>query len=192
MAIAIISFYDLIIAQFIPNPLILPRLVEIPTRLGLSWQTWMVILFGLVLIFLFEGAHQQIKRLTETKQVSLSNRENLFGAMAEVKLASIEVSGNIEDLRKKQNPYIIFAPGRWQHLDRIQSRFHHACEDLLKEVFAAGNTFETVLRPLKLCVENADKLDSLAISQLEQILTETRNKIDEPSQTIPAKEGSKT
>ncbi|MBA7687161.1 hypothetical protein ES703_95621 [subsurface metagenome] len=59
-ALAIIGLYDLLVAQFIPNPLVFPRMIEIPTRTGLPWQTWMVVFLVAVLILVFEGAHHYI------------------------------------------------------------------------------------------------------------------------------------
>lgn len=65
--LALIGLYDLFVAQFIPNPLVFPRVIDIPTRVGLSWQTWMVILLAAVLIMLFEGAHYHISSFENNK-----------------------------------------------------------------------------------------------------------------------------
>jgi hypothetical protein len=41
--------------------------IDIPTRVGLSWQTWMVILLAAVLIMLFEGTHYHISSFENNK-----------------------------------------------------------------------------------------------------------------------------
>lgn len=66
-ALFVVGFYDLLVAQLIPNPLVFPRMIEIPTRFGLSWQTWMVILLVALLILVFEGAHHHIKSFEQDR-----------------------------------------------------------------------------------------------------------------------------
>ncbi len=66
-AVAIIGFYDLFGAQFVPDTLILPRIFEIPSRIGWPWQTWMVVLLVALLILVFEGAHHHIKSFEQDR-----------------------------------------------------------------------------------------------------------------------------
>jgi len=125
--------------------------------------------------------------------IPIPNRDALFRAIAEVKIAALEVDENIQDLRRQEQGNVIFLnPERWGQLDRIRGRFKYACESLQREIFAAGSVVEPILKPLDLCMQSAIMFDSLAIGQLIELATETRNKIDELSQPIPYKGGSQT
>ena len=143
IAIAVIGFYDLVIAQFVPNPFVFPRVIEIPTRLGLSWQTWAVIILFVLLIMVFEGAHHQIRTQLKPKPVLLPNRKELINAIHQLKEAARETIWRYDIAKSKSE--IEDADGYTEALISYQlayDKFDEAEKRLECEKDIAGEMFK--------------------------------------------------
>ncbi|MFC1939476.1 hypothetical protein ACFLXO_02165 [Chloroflexota bacterium] len=145
---AVVGFYDLVIAQFVPNPLIFPRVVEIPTRLGLSWQTWGVIILFILLLMVFEGAHHQIKTQVKPKLIPLPNRLDLIRTMNQMKEAGREFIWEqfIVSVRKQQEQPIDDAE---QEANKAYANYLQMEKQFEQETLVAGEAYQRILELFK-------------------------------------------
>jgi len=158
---------------------------------NLTWFEFLSLALSISFFVVVSKLIWKINRYEKAKPV-LHNKKSLFDAMAGVKMAVGKVIGNIPELKRKRQGNTVFPPGRWEELDGIDNQFNIAYESLQKQIFTAGSVFESILKALDLCLQNAIALDPSAIGQLEGLITEARDKIDEISQPILDKEGSPT
>lgn len=171
-----------------------------------SWQvgiiTFSVFVVGIFFIYgliylwnLFRAPYRQRNEVlallfTKPKPLFLTNRDMLLRAIAEAEMATIEVADNIENLKLQEKGNVIFQDAEtWDKLLRIRGRFKNACEALEKEILVAGKSYEPILKPLYLFMQSSAILNASPVPSdknlmtfkynLEQLVTETRNKIDE-------------
>lgn len=123
------------------------------------------------------------------KPVFLANRDRLLITIAEARLATVDEADNIENVKLRIIGNTIFQDAEmWDKLARIKQRFDWACESLEREAFAAGSVFEPIIQPLIVYMRSAAESNSSTInpykSKLEEMVTITRNKIEELSQQV--------
>ncbi len=157
---------------------------------GLGVVTGFVTVFLAIYLWnLFRAPYRQRNEardllLAKPKPIPIPNHDTLFKAIAEARMATIEVAENIENLKlKKKGNFIFQDANMWDRLDRIQRRFGQACESLERETFVAGTVFEPILKPLLAYMRGAAELDSSTVSdykiELEEMVMITRNRIEE-------------
>lgn len=137
----------------------------------------------------------RILLMAKPKSVFLPNRDMLLRTIAEARMATIEWMENIEALKQQEEGkgnYIYFNEEIPIKLNKIRERFRYACEALEKEILVAGSDYETILKQLYMFMQASAILNASPVPnqgslltykyKLEELVTATRNKIDEISQ----------
>jgi hypothetical protein len=125
----------------------------------------------------------------------LTNRDELLRTIAEARIATIEFVESVENLKEhdKQSPNLINTD-ICAAVDKAQQRQKSALETMEKEILVAGSDYESILKPLYLFMQSSAILNASPTTnqgtiltykyKLEEIITQTRNKIDELSQPV--------
>ena len=133
----------------------------------------------------------------------LSNRDELLRVITEARIATIEFIEVINQLRKwdELNPNRVNVEAM-SAIQKIQDRQKNAYEAMEKEILVAGSDYEPILKPLYLFMQSSAILNASPTVQqgailtyklkLEEMITQTRNKITELSKPTSHKEGSQT
>ncbi len=128
------------------------------------------------------------------KPFILANREALLRTIAEARMATIGLVQHFEMLNRlgRENPNRIDIKAIGE-MEKTQQRFNQACESFEKEILVAGSDYEPILKPLYLFMQtsailnaspgNVSNRNTIMVykSKLEELVNETRNKIDESS-----------
>lgn len=145
------------------------------------------------------------KAITELSRqpelMPLSNRDELLRAITEGRIATIEFVKGVEDLMKweKLHPNLVNIEAMTT-INNAQQRQRKAFDEMEKEILVAGSDYEPILKPLYLFMQTSAILNASPTEnqstiltykfKLEEIITQTRNKITELSNPTSHKEGS--
>jgi hypothetical protein len=133
------------------------------------------------------------------KPKPLTNRDDLLRTIAEARIATIQFVQNVENLKKwtKLHPNLVNVEAM-STIKEAQHRQERAYEAMEKEILVAGSDYEPILKPLysfmqSSAILNASPTDNQSTVltykfRLEEIITQTRNKIIELSKPTSHKE----
>lgn len=133
----------------------------------------------------------------------LSNRDELLRVITEARIATIEFVEvvNYSKNWEKSSPNLVNIE-TIDTIEKAQHRQKNAYEAMEKEILVAGSDYEPILKPLYLFMQSSALLNASPTEQqstiltykfkLEEMITQTRNKITELSKPTPHKEGSQT
>jgi len=137
------------------------------------------------------------------KPKPLTNRDDLLRAIAEARIATIQFVESVENLKKwaKLHPNLVNVEAMTT-IDKAQQKQNKAYEAMEKEILVAGSDYEPILKPLYLFMQSSAILNASPTEnqstiltykfKLEEIITQTRNKIIELSKPTSHKESSQT
>jgi hypothetical protein len=137
------------------------------------------------------------------KPKPLGNRGDLLRVITEARIATIEFVEIVNGLKEwdRSNPNRVNIEAI-SAIEVAQHRQKNAYEAMEREILVAGSDYEPILKPLYLFMQSSAILSASPTenkgtlltykSELEKLITETRNRIDELNPQVSHKESSQT